>query len=393
MSQEGLILHIAPTPFFSDRGCHIRIEGVIRSLTGLGYQNHLCTYHHGRDVDTIETSRISRIKRYTKTSAGPSRYKPWADWKLLWLVVRRYYSLKPVAIHAHLHEGLFIGLIVKWLFFWRGTPLIADMQGSLSGELEAHGSFKRLSFLRWPIRLFEKVLMWAAGYVVCSSQHSLEKIASEFSVPSDKISLVQDGADPAHELSDGRRAELIARHQLPKDRKLVVYSGALLESKGLAILKDVIRATGPLKQKLHFLIIGYPEANLQPYLDENDLSELATLTGQVPFLELADYLGLASVAIDPKNSDAGEGSGKMLNYLACGLPVVAFDTQNNRDFLPEGTPLALSAVHFAELLEVLINDESLAKQTAKANLSQFQTNFSWDVAAGQLNKAYRRVLG
>ena len=26
------VLHIAPTPFFSDRGCHIRIDGIVNAL-------------------------------------------------------------------------------------------------------------------------------------------------------------------------------------------------------------------------------------------------------------------------------------------------------------------------------------------------------------------------
>ena len=392
MTQERLILHIAPTPFFSDRGCHIRIEGIIRCLTGLGYQNHLCTYHHGRDVETVQSSRISPIKNYTQTAAGPSWYKPWADWKLLWLVIHRYYTLRPAAIHAHLHEGLLIGLLVKGLFFWHRTPLIADMQGSLSGELDAHGSFKRMNFLRIPTRLLERGLMWAADTIVCSSQHSLEKIKSEFSVPDSKISLVQDGADSVGELVEARRAELMAKYHLPEDRKLVVYSGALLESKGLNALKEVIHASRSLEQQIHFLIIGYPESNLQSYLDENGLSNLATLTGQVPFLELADYLRLASVAIDPKNNDAGEGSGKMLNYLACGLPVVAFDTQNNREFLPEGTPLATDASHFADLLKGMVEDDSTARQASEANLRNFEQYYSWNEAARQLSQVYSQIL-
>ncbi len=392
MDQKGLILHIAPTPFFSDRGCHIRIEGIVRCLTELGHQNHVCTYHHGRDMDTVECSRISPIKHYTQTAAGPSRYKPWADWKLLWLVVARFYSLKPVAIHAHLHEGLLIGLIVKWLFFWRGTPLVADMQGSLSGELEAHGSFKKLGFLRLPTRIFERLLLWGADYIVCSSQHSLDKMASEFSVPENKISLVQDGADPVGELNETRRQELISQYELPTDKSLVVYSGALLESKGLSALKDVIAASSSHAEQLHFLIIGYPKDQLEVFLHEQNLSGMATLVGQVPFADLADYLGLAAVAIDPKNSDAGEGSGKMLNYLACGLPVVAFDTRNNREFLPDDTPLASNSTDFAELLTVLIKNDDKREQAADVNLAKFQESYSWNQSAKQLDKVYTRLL-
>ena len=152
------VLQIAPTPFFADRGCHIRIEGIVHCLDDLGYDNTVCTYHHGRDVDRVNTKRISTIKNYTQTEAGPSRYKLWADWKLLWLAIRQYRQLKPAIIHAHLHEGLMIGLLVKIIFFWRRIPVIADMQGSLTGELDSHGAFDKLPLLRYPTHFLERGL-------------------------------------------------------------------------------------------------------------------------------------------------------------------------------------------------------------------------------------------
>jgi len=85
-----IILHIAPTPFFSDRGCHIRIEGIVRCLTELGHNNTVCTYHHGRDIQGVSTKRIKSIANYTQTSAGPSKYKLLADWRLLKLTTRPF---------------------------------------------------------------------------------------------------------------------------------------------------------------------------------------------------------------------------------------------------------------------------------------------------------------
>ena len=37
------VLHIGPTPFFSDRGCHMRIRGLIRALNDAGVENRLFT--------------------------------------------------------------------------------------------------------------------------------------------------------------------------------------------------------------------------------------------------------------------------------------------------------------------------------------------------------------
>jgi len=384
------VLHIAPTPFFSDRGCHIRIEGIVSCLSELGYDNLVCTYHHGRDVKSVNTSRISQIKNYTKTEAGPSKYKPWADWKLLWLVVKEIRRTNPVVIHAHLHEGLMIALIAKVMLFWKKIPLVADMQGSLVGELDTHGSFNKNAWLKWPMRLIEASLMLFAKTIVCSSSHSLEKLKRDFSLSDEKISLVQDGAREVVLLSDKERSRLHNQMALPEQKRIIVYSGALLDSKGLKQLKQLILLC---KENLgvHFLIIGYPENDLVGFLAENNLSSLCTLTGQVEFEKLPQLLQLADVAIDPKFTDAGEGSGKTLNYLACGLPVLAFNSQNNREFLPAGTGLLETVEQMAkQLIEWLENTHEL-DETAAINLAHFEENFSWQQTKKQLALVYKSL--
>lgn len=385
------ILHIAPTPFFSDRGCHIRIAGVVKSLEELGYDNIVSTYHHGRDVDGIETKRIAPIRAYTQIEAGPSKHKLLADWRLLWLVVREMRRTKPDALHAHLHEGLMIGLVAKVLSFWRYTPLVGDMQGSLFGELEAHGTFNKRPWLKMPVHAIEYVLLRSARVITCSSTHSREKFIANFKLRADKVFLVQDGAYAAEPLDAERITVLKKTNEVPDDKIIAIYTGALLDAKGLDMLKDVIlrsKAAG----NLHFLIIGYPTENLTPFLVEYGLMDICTLTGQVPFEYLKNYLNMADIAIDAKASEAGEGSGKMLNYLACGLPVIAFDTKNNRDFLPEGTQLAASSGDMAEQLQLWAQDPGLRVRIGANNLRHFTNEYSWQQTVRQLCGIYDNLL-
>jgi glycosyltransferase involved in cell wall biosynthesis len=388
---KGKVLHIAPTPFFSDRGCHIRIEGIVNCLRELGYENTVCTYHHGRDVDRIDARRIKPIKGYTQTEAGPSGYKLWADWRLLWLCVRQAWKDKPVVIHAHLHEGLFIAQIVCLILFWRTVPIIGDMQGSLGGELDAHGSFKKKGFLRRPVRWIEEMLMVTADHIICSSTQCLEKIKSEFNVLDKKISLAQDGANPSPEISRVETEILRERLAIPKERTIVVYTGALLDSKGVGKLRAVIKrcATYP---ELHFLIVGYPVENMTPFIEKYALQDNCTLTGQVDFSVLPQYLSLGDIAIDPKQSDAGEGSGKMLNYMAAGLPIAAFETVNNRQFLPTGTLLAATTAELADLVKALHESRPLRNQTGKSNEIHFIEHYSWKTTKSQLDNTYRDIL-
>lgn len=389
MSKRPLVLHIAPTPFFSDRGCHIRIEGISNGLAALGYDSLICTYHHGRDIQGINTSRISPIKNYTKTEAGPSRYKLWADWKLLCLTFKEIRRKNPEVIHAHLHEGLMIGLLAKIVFFRRRIPLVADMQGSLVGELEAHGTFNKFALFKWPIILIEKILLRFSKIIVCSSEHSLIKFKNELSIHPDRITLVQDGANPVDKLSSDERINLKKNYALPDTKTIVVYSGALLDSKGLVELKELINLSKSITS-LHFLIIGYPTQNIESYLSENGLTNNCSLTGQIPFEQLPKLLQLADIAIDPKFSDSGEGSGKILNYLACGLPVLAFNTPNNQDFLPKGSRLANSSNEMAEQLSDLQKNPQSILEIGDLNLQHFLKLYSWQKSTEQLSSVYKK---
>lgn len=103
---------IALTPFFADRGCHIRIYEEAKILRKSGYDVIVCTYHNGRDLKGIRTERIVNIPWYTKLEAGPSLHKIYLDFFLLLKCISVASKVNLVAIHSHLHEGALIGKIV-----------------------------------------------------------------------------------------------------------------------------------------------------------------------------------------------------------------------------------------------------------------------------------------
>ena len=105
------ILFIAPTPFFSDRGCHTRILGEYLSLVKSGHKIELVTYHLGIDPDGVKIHRTPNIPWYKKIEAGPSYHKIYIDCLIFFKAFFRAIRFKPDIIHGHLHEGTLIGSI------------------------------------------------------------------------------------------------------------------------------------------------------------------------------------------------------------------------------------------------------------------------------------------
>src|SRR5665647_3537086 len=86
---------IAPTPYFADRGCHVRIYEEARALTKLGHEVCIVTYHLGRDMPGVRVVRTAVVPWYSKLEAGPSWHKPYLDLLLLWKAVTEARSFHP----------------------------------------------------------------------------------------------------------------------------------------------------------------------------------------------------------------------------------------------------------------------------------------------------------
>jgi glycosyltransferase involved in cell wall biosynthesis len=97
--------------------------------------------------------------------------------------------------------------------------------------------------------------------------------------------------------------------------------------------------------------------------------------------------------VAPKVS-ATEGNGKVLNYMAMALPVVAFDAPVNRELLGD---LGLYAPHgdaaaLGDALLAALRAESAARARGQALRARAAAHFSWDTAARRLDAVYRRLV-
>ena len=379
------VLHIAPTPFFSDRGCHMRIMGLIDTLSSADVRHILCTYNLGRDIGQIETVRTLKVPGYTNTQAGPSPFKYIANIFLFFTALKTAAWEKPDIIYAHLHEGILIGWAVDLCLFWRKTPLVFDMQGSLSGELDAHGYFDRFSFLKGLFSNIEKLIVKMPDHIVCSSARSAEILQQRFAVNKNKITVANDGAE-LFSIDPQQTKTLAAELKLQQDRPIIIYTGALLAAKGLDELCQIMLECNKLKLDCHFLIVGYPVEKITRYVTQNNLRDFCTITGQVAYEELGKYLSLADIAIEPKLVDAGEASGKLLNYMGSGLPVVCFDTSNNRQILGSNGIFASNkkAGSFSNSIRELLDDPEKILAHGRLNKQRANNHFSWQASADSI---------
>ncbi len=316
------ILMIAPTPFFSDRGCHIRVLNSYLRLKREKNKVTLMTYPLGRDIKGVETKRIFSLPGYKKTSPGFSFYKPFLDFFLLikcfWEMKKGKYDL----IYAHLHEGALIGIILR-KFFKKGV--VFDAQGSLVGELTAQGTIKEGSFLGKIIFKIEKYITQNTDEIITST-NSLKDFMITNIKPKADVKVIKDLPDKSLFNKNVKPAKI----KLPKNKKIVVYLGGLQKYKGIDYL---IKAIPLVDKQFRFLIMGYPVEYAKNLAKKLGVEKRITFTGKIPYEKAPSYLKLGDIAVSPKTLESGEANAKLYNYLAMGLRVVCFDIPENKEIL------------------------------------------------------------
>src|SRR6185312_15964810 len=68
------ILTLAPTPFFGDYGCHVRILEEMRALREAGHRPLLATYPYGRSLPELPIRRPPRPPGRWHARPGTSRH-------------------------------------------------------------------------------------------------------------------------------------------------------------------------------------------------------------------------------------------------------------------------------------------------------------------------------
>ena len=391
------ILMVAPTSFFADYGCHVRILEEARVLQGLGHRVTIVAYRNGNDVPDLDIERTLPIPWRRHYEVGSSRHKIVFDallgLKTLQLLMRNRYDV----IHAHLHEGALIGLVLGRLF---GVPVVFDFQGSLTAEMIDH------QFLtsggrahRWLSRL-ERWIDGKPSAIFTSSLNAERLLVEQFGCLPERIHPLPDCVDttvfrPRAAFDPERVAAMRRRLALPDDARVIVYLGLLAEYQGTSLLLEAMQLLQERFDDVYLLLMGYPgEDTYQQKAFELGVAERVRFTGRIPYPQAPLHLALGNVAVAPKMS-LSEGSGKLLNYMAAALPTVAFDTPVAREYLGLHANLArLGDVEsLADTLAHVLQNLASAAAAGQQLRVRARQHFEWRAAGRDIVNVYAGLFG
>lgn len=387
------ILMIAPTPFFADRGCHVRILEEAKALKLLENEVTIYTYHNGRNIPGFDIKRIINIPWYNKLEAGPSYHMFYLDPLLMLYSLKESYSNNPDIIHAHLHEGVFIGKFCSRLRFNK-KPLVFDVQGSLTGEILAHGFIKEgvVSNLFFG---FEKIINNMSDAIIVSSTNMAEMLANKFDVDKSKINVIPDGVDVNTFSGDKDTSSLREKLRIDPEKKIIIYTGLLNSYQGIDYLLESIPSVIDKVNNVCFLIVGFP--NVEEYKNKAcklGIEGYVMFTGKVNYSEIPTYLSLADIAVSPKVPESGEANLKLFTYMASGLPTVVFDHPVNKEILGDnGVYAKIKDPHsLADCIVKLLLNEGLSNELSKKLREKAIKDYSWIRSGEKIIDVYNKII-
>jgi glycosyltransferase involved in cell wall biosynthesis len=385
---------IAPTSFFSDYGCSVRILEETRILQSHRHNVTICTYRNGQDLPGIPIVRTASIPFREHYEVGSSLHKVAFDFLLFWTVLYRAIRRRPDVIHAHMHEGALIGLVASGLL---RIPMIFDFQGSMTSEMLDHKFLTKGSPFYRLLRWLEERVDRRARVILTSSENARRLLIEEFDCRPERVLPLVDcvDAEQFRPALESEKEELAARRaslRIPDGRKIVVYLGLLAPYQGTDALLQAAEGIVRERQDVHFLIMGFPSVDhYRAVARGRGLAAHTTFTGKIPYHQARDYLALGDVAVAPKLS-ATEGSGKILNYMAMGLPTVTFDTPVSREYLGDKGIYARAgdAESLAQaLLRTLAMEPDRARALSRELRQAAIEDYSWERAVHTIRLAYK----
>lgn len=291
---------------------------------------------------------------------------------------------------------------------WSGLPLLAARQrpGAVSVfeanslpsvELPFHyPSLHGVPTLE-KLRRLERIVLAESDAIVCVSRVTREFLVG-LGAPARRVEVIPNGVEPA------LFAETPLPERAPGQPAELLYVGTLADWQGLGVLVEALPRILE-RRAVRLRLVGRGRSrqrkDLLRRLRRLGLLEHVTIEPGRPHDDVPALIAQADVCLAPlgyneRNVVQGCCPIKVLEYLACGRPLVASNlpvvrelVRDEREALlvPPDAPDALAAAVLR-----LLDDRRLAERLARHGAGRMRARFTWERSRARLLAVYERLV-
>jgi len=286
-----------------------------------------------------------------------------------------------------------IGLLFK---LWHGSRFVFDHHDLCPETFESRFPNGSPLFYRG-LRFLERCTMRSADHVVSTNESYRRLVIDRDGVKPSRTTVVRTGPDP-----DKMKA-IAAVPALRRGRPhLAAYIGVMGPQDGVDyVVKMAHYVLNTLKRTdISFTLIGSGDCfnELVALRDELKLGDYVEFTGRAPDDAVQEILSTADVGLspDPRNplNDVSTMN-KTMEYMAFGLPVLAFDLRETRASAEEAGVYATpnDVKEMSRLLVDLIDDEPRRRSMGAAGRLRIEQKLAWRHQEPNYLSVYDGLLG
>jgi glycosyltransferase involved in cell wall biosynthesis len=284
-----------------------------------------------------------------------------------------------------------IGLILRPF----GVKFVFD-QHDLNPEVY-ESRFGKRGFFHLGLRVLEQLTYKTAIETIVTNESYAEVARTRGGLAPERVTVVRTGPDtsvltprkPNRDLKRGRKY-------------LVHFHGVMGPQDGVDVVLNMINYVVRIKRRsdMSFSVLGKGDewSRLREMLTDLGLEDYVYMPGRVTDDELFDYLSTADVGLSadpPSPLNDISTMNKTMEYMAFGLPVLAFDLQETR-FSAEDAAIYVktpTAEAYGDSLIALIDDEPRRELMANAGMERARGVLDWKYQARNYLSVFSRVVG
>ncbi len=244
--------------------------------------------------------------------------------------------------------------------------------------------------------LLEKLSCRLADHVIATNESYKTVEMRRGNVPEAQITVVRNGPDLKH------MQTIKPHHDLCHEGKTnISYVGVMGFQDGvdylLRALQHLVHNLG--RTDFFCVLVGDGDAlpSLKSLTEQLNIASHVLFTGWVERTEVARYLSAADIcaAPEPFNSYNDRSTTiKMMEYMAFGKPIVAFDLQEHR-VSAQGAAVYASPndeLDFAQQIASLMDDAEQCKKMGEKGRERVATELAWEHQEKFLIRAYKALV-
>mgnify|MGYP001773022885 CR=1 FL=1 len=208
-----------------------------------------------------------------------------------------------------------------------------------------------------------------------------EKFVKYYGIQEDIVKVVPNGVD----------LNLFRPTKLPEE-DVVLYYGTLALHRSRFLIK-VVEETLKRRKDIKFIVIGDTPAWFKEYLTRKNMINNVILPGFVEHDLLPEWVKKAKICVfTQERSFGGRFPGKLIEYMACGRPIVATDVDESWPIKESGAGITtpLDPKIFSENIIKLLEDRKLAEELARKGI-EYARKYDWNKMVKEYIKIFMEI--